>query len=188
MPGAFRYEGYAIVSADGMIADADGRMPPALQNPADQRFFSEALDRAAVLVHGRHSHEGHRNSPRRRRVVAHPPRRSDRRRPGIAAFACCGTRPARRSPPPARRSDSPAERRRSSAGPRSTRCFSSSATIGFCSAAPPGCSLPGGLPIFGRGRLPVDEALAAAGLTPAEPRWLDREAGVSLTAWRKAAD
>ena len=69
MPGAFRYEGYAIVSGDGMIADADGRMPPALQNRADQRFLSEALDRAAVLVHGRHSHEGHRNSSRRRRVV-----------------------------------------------------------------------------------------------------------------------
>ena len=94
-PARFHYEGYAIVSADGMIADADGHMPPALQNPADARFFSEALDRAAVLVHGRHSHEGHAQfaapTPRRR----HPPRRGDRRRPRVAPFGA--VEPGRRA-------------------------------------------------------------------------------------------
>ena len=34
-----RIEGYAIISADGMIADANGEQPPGLLVPADQRFF-----------------------------------------------------------------------------------------------------------------------------------------------------
>ncbi|MEA2944849.1 MAG: hypothetical protein QOI40_179, partial [Alphaproteobacteria bacterium] len=42
-----RIEGYAIISADGMIADAAGRMPPALTIEADQAFFHAGLDRAA---------------------------------------------------------------------------------------------------------------------------------------------
>jgi dihydrofolate reductase len=69
MPGPFRIEGYAIVSADGMIADATGLMPNSLKIEADQRFYEEALDRAAVVAHGRLSHEGQPNSPRRRRLI-----------------------------------------------------------------------------------------------------------------------
>ena len=53
-----RIEGYAIASADGMIADATGFMPDSLKFEADQRFFLEALDRAAMVAHGRLSHEG----------------------------------------------------------------------------------------------------------------------------------
>ena len=53
---AFRIEGYVIVSADGMIADANGVMPDAIRNDADQSFFQGALDRADAIVHGRHSH------------------------------------------------------------------------------------------------------------------------------------
>ena len=64
-----RIEGYAIVSADGMIADAAGGIPPELINPADQQFFSDHLDAADVIVHGRRSHEGHASSPHRRRLV-----------------------------------------------------------------------------------------------------------------------
>ena len=41
-----RIEGYAIVSADGMLADARGVMPPQLINEADQRFFQRGLDQA----------------------------------------------------------------------------------------------------------------------------------------------
>ena len=48
MRGPFRIEGYAIASADGMIADATGFMPDSLKFEADQRFYLEALDRAAA--------------------------------------------------------------------------------------------------------------------------------------------
>ncbi len=187
MPGAFRYEGYAIVSADGMIADADGRMPPALQNRADQRFLSEALDRAAALVHGRHSHEAHGNSPRRRRVVL------SRR---VAAIAADPESPHAVLWNPAGAPFSAACEALGVAGgtaailggPEVYALFLAFGYERFLLSRAAELKLPGGLPIFGRGRLAVDEALAAAGLTPAPPRWLDREAGVSLTAWRKAAD
>lgn len=64
-----RVEGYAIVSADGMIADANGEMPSSIRSEADQRFFQDALDHAAAIVHGRHSHEGGPRASRRKRLV-----------------------------------------------------------------------------------------------------------------------
>ncbi len=64
-----RIEGYVIVSADGMLADANGEMPDCIRNDADQRFFQDALDKAAVVVHGRHSHEGGPRAPYRKRLV-----------------------------------------------------------------------------------------------------------------------
>ncbi|HYP10318.1 MAG TPA: dihydrofolate reductase, partial [Xanthobacteraceae bacterium] len=32
-----------------MIADGKGEMPPSIRNDADQRFFQDALDHAAVV-------------------------------------------------------------------------------------------------------------------------------------------
>jgi dihydrofolate reductase len=69
MIGSHRVEGYAIVSADGMIADGDGVMPDTIRNDADQRFLQTEMDRAAVVVHGRHSHEGGPRAAKRRRIV-----------------------------------------------------------------------------------------------------------------------
>jgi dihydrofolate reductase len=69
MPGPRGIEAFAIISADGMIADASGAMPDALHVPADQEFFHAGLDRAAALVHGRHSHEGGPQAARRRRLI-----------------------------------------------------------------------------------------------------------------------
>jgi hypothetical protein len=66
---ALRIEGYVIVSADGMLANADGVMPDVLKFKGDQEFFNAALDRAHLIVHGRHSFEGQPNSPKRRRVI-----------------------------------------------------------------------------------------------------------------------
>src|ERR1700685_494624 len=64
-----RIEGYAIVSADGMIANAAGVMPEAIRNNADQRFLQSELDRAAVIVHGRHSSEGGPRAAQRQRII-----------------------------------------------------------------------------------------------------------------------
>jgi dihydrofolate reductase len=69
MPRPARIEGYAIVSADGMLADAAGIMPPSLKIEADQRFFHSALDKADAVVHGRHSHEGGPNASQRPRLI-----------------------------------------------------------------------------------------------------------------------
>jgi len=64
-------EGFAIVSADGMIADRNGHMPDGLKHESDARFFRQGLDHAALVVHGRHSHEqqGSVSDERKRLVV-----------------------------------------------------------------------------------------------------------------------
>ncbi|WP_213774661.1 dihydrofolate reductase [Bradyrhizobium sp. dw_78] len=66
---ALTIEGYVIVSADGMLAGADRVMPDALKFEGDKQFFSDALDRAALIVHGRHSFEDQPNFPRRKRII-----------------------------------------------------------------------------------------------------------------------
>ena len=62
-------EGHAIVSADGMIADAAGEYPPGLRNAADWQRYQAALDRAAVVITGRRGHDRFPNPGRRRLVV-----------------------------------------------------------------------------------------------------------------------
>lgn len=66
---ALTFEGHAIVSADGMIADAAGEMPLGLRKDADWAQFQAALDRAAVVVLGRKGHERHPNPGRKRLVL-----------------------------------------------------------------------------------------------------------------------
>jgi hypothetical protein len=64
-----RIEGFVIVSAEGMLANAKHVMPDELKFEGDKRFFNNALDRVDLIVHGRHSHEDQPNSPRRMRIV-----------------------------------------------------------------------------------------------------------------------
>jgi dihydrofolate reductase len=64
-----RIYGYAIVSLDGMIADAHGRMGEILTVEADQEFYHAALMQAQLVVHGRRSAEGGPGAPERRRVI-----------------------------------------------------------------------------------------------------------------------
>ena len=66
---ALRIEGYVIVSADGMLADARNVMPDELKFEGDKAFFTAALDRADLILHGRNSFEDQPNSPRRKRVI-----------------------------------------------------------------------------------------------------------------------
>src|SRR4029077_9848987 len=69
MPRTRRIEGYAIVSEDGMLANAAGIMPDSLKFAADRRFFESGLDGVDVVVHGRHSHERQPRSYLRRRLI-----------------------------------------------------------------------------------------------------------------------
>jgi dihydrofolate reductase len=64
-----RIEGYAIVSADGMIADSKGEMPDSLHFGADQHFLQSGLDGAAAVIHGRHSYEGGPRAAQRKRLI-----------------------------------------------------------------------------------------------------------------------
>lgn len=66
---AHRFQGYAVVSADGLMADADGRMPDQLKFDADWDYFQSALDRADVTLIGRATHEAAPNVKKRRRLV-----------------------------------------------------------------------------------------------------------------------
>ena len=57
-PGpSLAFAGYAIVSADGFIADDDGHMPDSLKFEADWAYFQAALDRADITLIGRLTHE-----------------------------------------------------------------------------------------------------------------------------------
>src|SRR5947209_18866561 len=52
-----------------MLANADRVMPDALKFEGDKRFFTSALDRADLIVHGRHSGEDQPNSHKRKRII-----------------------------------------------------------------------------------------------------------------------
>src|SRR3984893_18103883 len=69
MPHPRRIEGYAIVSEDGMVANAAGIMPDSLKFEADQHFFERRLDGVDVVGHGRHSYERQPRSYLRRRLI-----------------------------------------------------------------------------------------------------------------------
>lgn len=79
MKSSFVIHGFAIVSVEGMIADAQKMMPSSLKFEADHVYFEHALAQADLIVHGRHSYEGHTGSAKRRRfwltraVAAHEP-------------------------------------------------------------------------------------------------------------------
>ena len=69
MPRPRRIEAYAIVSTDGMLANAAGIMPEALKLDADQKFFAQGLDGVEAVAHGRHSHEQQPHSHLRHRLI-----------------------------------------------------------------------------------------------------------------------
>jgi hypothetical protein len=98
MIGTQRIEGYAIVSADGMIADAGGAMPASIRNDADQKFLQAELDLrrgggAWTVIR----YEGGPRAARRKRLIV--TRRIACHRAGSVAaqYAPCGIRPGRRS-------------------------------------------------------------------------------------------
>ena len=181
---ARRIEGYVIVSADGMLADARREMPKELKYEGDQQFFNAALDRADLIVHGRYSHEGQPNSPKRRRIVvtsatdalsAHPANpNATLWNPAGASFEQACERAGVRSGTVA-----------IIGGPEVFAMFLDRYDVFWLSQAPH-VRLPGGHPCFpGVPERSPQEILAAHGLTPGEPQILDKAHDVSVTPWRR---
>jgi hypothetical protein len=61
--------GFAIVSKDGMLANAAGVIPASLKCEADRLFFEHGMDKVDVAVHGRHSNERQPKSFSRKRLI-----------------------------------------------------------------------------------------------------------------------
>ena len=183
---AFRIEGYVIVSADGMLANAAHVMPDELKFEGDKRFFTAALDQADLVVHGRHSDEDHPNSPQRKRLIL------TRR---ISALAPDPTNPRATLWNPAGASFEAAA---DFAGVRSGTV----AIIGgpdvfglfmdrydtFWLSLAARVKIPDGEGCFpGVPDRSPQQILAAHGLTAGEPQILDTAEEVSVTPWRRTA-
>jgi dihydrofolate reductase len=180
-----RIEGLAIVSADGMIADAQGLQPEALKLKADQRFFFDMLDKATALVHGRNSGEGGPGAARRRRLIL------TRRVPGVA-----------RDPQNDRTlywnpSRAPLDEAWDALGLSGgllaviggTEVFGLFLELGYDAfhlSRAAKAQLPGGLPVFPGVPASTPEALLLQHGLKADPmRVLDPVAGLTLVTWRR---
>ena len=180
-----RIEGYAIVSADGMIADASGAMPDVIRDDADQKFLQSELDRAAVIIHGRHSHEGGPRAAHRHRLVV------TRRIPSL-------------SRDPAHPNSllwNPAGATLDAALTRLGAAKGTIAIIGgtdvfglflplydaFHLTRAAHAKIPNGRPLFPQvgPRKSPEEVLASLGLKPGPRRVIDAAAGISLTTWTR---
>ena len=178
-------EGLAIVSADGMIANAAGVQPDALKLEADQRFFHNHLRAADVLVHGRNSGEGGADAARRRRIIL------TRR---VKSVACDPANANAVLWNPAGASFEAAWALLGVPGGRAaiiggTDVFGLFLQRGydiFHLSRVTGVELPGGRPVFPGvpGRSP-EQLLASRGLTPDTMRVLDWPARLTLTTWRR---
>jgi dihydrofolate reductase len=167
-----------------MLADANGVMPDTLKFEGDKQFFTAALDRADLIVHGRHSHEGQPNSPQRKRVVVTRT---------IAQVA-----------------DDPANPKTTlwnpSGAPFDVACHHAGVHAGtiaiiggpdvfdmfmdrydmFWLSQAPKVRLPDGKSVFsGVPRRTPQEILSSQGLTPGQSQLLDASNGVTVTPWQR---
>jgi dihydrofolate reductase len=181
---ALRIEGYVIVSADGMLANAQNLMPDALKFEGDKRFFTAALDRAALIVHGRHSHEDQPNSPTRKRVIL--TRKVDAVEPDPSTPNALLWNPARTSfEVVCKRAGVTAGTVAIIGGPAVFEMFMDRYDTFWLSEAP-NVKLPGGEPCFpGVGPRTPQQILATHGLKAGKPEMLDPADGVSVTPWRR---
>ena len=168
-----------------MIADATGVMPDAIRNEADQHFLQENLDHAALVVHGRLSHEGGPRATRRKRLIVTRQ---------IAAIAPDPSHPhALLWNPAGAGFDAALEAIGAADGTIAviggTEVFSMFLPRydAFHLSRAANARIPGGQPVFsavGPNTTPED-VLAAHGLKAGPRRDLDAAAGVSVVTWQR---
>ncbi len=180
----YRFVGYAIVSADGMLAVAPNAMPQSLKIPGDQKFFEAGLDAVDLIVHGRNSYEDQPRSPLRKRVFATHAVTSpipDPDHPNAVLW-----NPAH----------APVEQAANLAGVHSGTVAAIGGTSifdmfldrydTFFLSQAPHVKLPGGIPVFsGIPPRSPEEILAAHGLFPAARRVIDAAHDATVTEWKR---
>jgi hypothetical protein len=183
---SLRIEGYVIVSADGMLADARNVMPDELKFEGDKAFFTAALNRADLILHGRNSYEDQPNSPRRRRIILTQT---------VDAIAPDPSNPKSLLWNPAGASfDAACNHAGVDAG--TVAVIGGPGVFGmfmdrydeFWLSVAPHVRLPGGEPCFpGVPARTPQQILAAHGLRAGQPQMLDAANEVSVTPWRRDA-
>jgi dihydrofolate reductase len=184
MIGPYSIVAYAIVSADGMIADENGVMPRELHLDADQAYFEKGLDHVEAVIHGRHSQELQPKSPFRRRLIL------SRAVAGIAPDPA-NARALRWNPTGASLTEAlealgvKGGAVAALGGPQVYTLFLKMGYDVFHLSRAVSVRLPGGLPLFSRHRFhgEPDACLKGAGLGP-EPTVVLGE-GVTLTDWTR---
>ncbi len=180
-----RIEGYAIVSEDGMLANAQGIMPASLKFEADQTFFERGLDHVDIVVHGRNSHEQQCHSDLRRRLIL-------TRRVSAIAVNPSNKKALFWNPAGASLEQAMAVLGISDGtigvigGTDAFWMFLDLYDVFYLSRAP-GVTLPGGRPIFPEvpARTP-EEVLARHGLHRGNRQVLDPGKGVAVVSWYRA--
>ncbi|MBO4225030.1 dihydrofolate reductase [Bradyrhizobium neotropicale] len=159
-------------------------MPNELKFEGDKRFFSAALDRADLIVHGRNSYEDQPNSPQRKRIIV------TRKVPAIAADPA-NPKATHWNPAGASFETASAQAGVTSGtvaiigGPSVFDMFMDRYDTFWLSQAP-GVNLPDGEPCFpGVPARSPQQILASHGLKPGEPQILDANQGVTVTPWRR---
>jgi dihydrofolate reductase len=179
-------EGYVIVSADGMLANAGHVMPNELKFEGDKQFFNAALDRADLIVHGRRSYEDQPNSPKRNRIILTST---------VASLAPDPSNPNAMLWNPSGASFE-AACARAGAGSGTVAIIGGPAVFGmfldryetFWLSQAPRVRIPDGEPCFpGVPRQSPQAILAAHGLKAGEAQILDAANDVSVTPWRRGA-
>ena len=178
-----RIEGFAIVSSDGMLADADGIMPDSLKFEADQGFFREGMDRCIAAVHGRHSHEQQPHSPQRHRIWV--TRKVKSIEPDGASKAIRWN-PAGASFEEAWDTLGVSGALGVVGGTDVFELFLPRYDVFYLTRAP-GVTLPGGRPVFaGVPKRTPEDVMRDHGLVHGGERLLDPAAGLTVTAWRRS--
>jgi dihydrofolate reductase len=184
MPRPHRIEGYAIVSQDGMLANAAGIMPEELKLEADQRFFEHGLDGVEAVVHGRHSQEQQPRTHLRRRLILTRQ---------VAALAADPSNEKALLWNPAGASFEQAWAALklpdgSLAVIGGTEVFGMFLPLYdvFHLTRAPRVRLPGGRPVFPQvPQQTPEQILAGHGLAPDSPQVLDAAIGLTVTSWRR---
>jgi dihydrofolate reductase len=184
MSGPKAIIGFAIVSEDGMLADANGVMPDSLKFTADEKYFIDGMNRVQVAINGRHSKEPHPNAPLRRRITV-----SNR----VTAIEPDPHSPKGIQWNPA---GAPFEKAWERLGVTDAKLGVVGGTYVFGMfldsydefhlTRAPGVRLPGGRPVFPGvpGQTP-EQIMARHGLNPGPPQVLDAANGITVTVWRR---